>query len=129
MAMSNSTFHKLCNEFETNLSYNDEFRKYAFSTFPHTIGMYGEDSFSTVDMKSAREFWKKNHGVWYTCTLEVDLSLEARPFEGWKSEKDEADFLKKYRKFLKEQDKQGVGPNTATTIFMRSWLHDPTWTY
>lgn len=119
--MTNSTFHKLLKEFEVNMEDNTPFKDWVKQNF---IPKYLDGSFSTEQMKEARSVWKKNHPVWYADGYEVWLSLDAMPFGGWASEKKEGEFLKAYRKALKEGHSQGLGENTITRIFMQKYVPD-----
>lgn len=125
--MGNSAFNRLCTEFNANVEHNDTFRKFVYENYSHHKSMYGGDEFSTADMKSARDIWKKAKHLWYPSAYEWGLSVDVMPFGGWASEKDEIAFIKAYGKAMKEADKMGIGVNTATRKFMRQY--DANWDF
>lgn len=88
MAMSNSAFAKLMLEWDANYTYNERFKEYANSNYPHHTNMYGEEVFSTEDMKSARKFWKQNvkshpNYPWFADYAEVDEWIDNMPMGGY----------------------------------------------
>lgn len=97
MSMGNNTLLKLNREFTANYEWNAPFRSYVDSLGIMYHTMYGVDQALPKDMKKARQEWKKNHKVWYLDSWEAGESIDAMPFGGWKSEQEEADFLKTLR--------------------------------
>lgn len=94
MAMSNNAFHRLVVEWDANMGNNDVFRSWVLENFTPD---YLDGDFSAENMREIRKLWKKSHKVWYLLPFETYMSVEAMPFGGWKSEKDEAAFLKGLR--------------------------------
>ena len=80
--MSNNAFHNLVYEFELNMSYNEDFHKYAMETYSHTPDpIYGNEQFSMNDMKAAKKGWKQKMKkdtslFWFKNSDDIDKWLE-----------------------------------------------------
>ena len=88
--MTNATFHKLCYEFDLNYKYNDEFQKYVDSNYKSWIdSIYNCIQFETQDMKTARDYWRKNYKKiapnypWLKDSVEVNEWIDNMPFGGY----------------------------------------------
>ena len=87
--MTNTTFHKLRLEFNITYEYNDRFRDYVDANFEPFTNMYGSVEFSTQDMKTARDYWRKNYKKIapnypiFRDYSEVDAWIDAMPFGGY----------------------------------------------
>ena len=101
--MENNTFHKLCYEFDLNYKYNDEFIEYCDNLGIMSRNFYGVQDAETKDKKTARDFWKKNHKVWFKDLGEVDAWIDAMPMGGYKNKKEEQKVLAEYRKNIKNR--------------------------
>ena len=101
--MTNNAFWKLTHEFDLNYQYQEKFKEYCDNLGIIYKGFYGEADASTDDKKSAREFWKKNHKVWFKDLGEVDAYIDNMPMGGYKTEMDAQKVLVAYRKSQKER--------------------------
>ena len=100
--MTNEAYHKLCYEFDLNYNYQDGFHEYCDDLgIMYVDSIYGNTTARTNDMKSARDYWKKNHKVWLKNNGEVDEYIDKMPMGGYKTEKDAQKVLSEYRKKMK----------------------------
>lgn len=101
--MTNATFHKLMHEFDLNYQYQESFREYCDNLGIMYKNFYECADAKTEDKKSARDFWKKNHKVWFKDLGEVDAYIDNMPMGGYKTEMDAQKVLVTYRKTQKER--------------------------
>ena len=96
--MTNSAYHKLCYEFDLNYKYQDGFQKYCDDLGIMYVNSYGNlEAKTTTEMKSARDYWKKNHKVWLKDSVEADVYIESMPFGGYSKTEDAQKVLAAYR--------------------------------
>lgn len=98
--MTNSTFHKLCYEFDLNYKWNDDFQKHCDdSGIMYVDSMYGNITATTADMKTARDLWVKSKRLWFKGHDEVWAWIDNRPpFVGYAKESDGIAVVKACRK-------------------------------
>ena len=96
--MTNSAFHRLREEFDTNYKWNTAFREYCDSIGIMYVGFYGEITARTESMKSAREVWKKSGRLWFADSWEAGEWINSAPFGEVDNEKLAMQFVKEYRR-------------------------------
>lgn len=103
--MTNSTFHKLCYEFDLNYKWQTAFQQYCDSLGIIYINMYGNPDAKTVDMKNARDYWKKTHKLWLQDCVEVDIYIDNMPFGDYADPLDAHAIILAHRKAEREKHK------------------------
>lgn len=117
------TTRKMQVEADANLEYNAGFRAMCESMKVLKKGFYGQVEIDYFRIPEVIKAWRKNHILWYRNTFEAGLAMaiDASPaFPGWESEKQEMEFLRKFRKI-------NSCCNSEVEAFMRQY--DPDWDF